>query len=118
MLACPGVTDAVSYGVQIPAADGRAGMAAIVVDARFSLAEFHEHLAGRLPAYACPVLIRMCRVLDLTETFKQKKSGLIRESFDPQRVKDPLFFYDAEAGAYRELDAANYARIVDGSLRL
>jgi fatty-acyl-CoA synthase len=118
ILACPGVADAVSYGVQIPAADGRAGMAALVVGDKFNLAEFHEHLARRLPAYACPVLVRLCQRLDVTETFKQKKSALIREGFDPQLVQDPLFFYDPKAGGYRELDYASYARIVEGSLRL
>ena len=35
---CPGVVDATTYGVEIPGADGRAGMVAIVVDDRFDLA--------------------------------------------------------------------------------
>ena len=34
---CPGVIDATTYGVAIPGADGRAGMAAIVVDESFDL---------------------------------------------------------------------------------
>ena len=81
-------------------------------------AEFGDHLARRLPAYACPVFIRICTTLDTTETFKQKKQELIREGFDPQRVKDQLFFRDPASGAYRPIDAAGYARIVDGSVRL
>ena len=32
---CPGVIEATTYGVEIPGADGRAGMAAIVIDDRF-----------------------------------------------------------------------------------
>ena len=31
---------------------------------------------------------------------------------------DPLFFRDPKSGAYRPIDAADYARIVDGSIRL
>ena len=57
---CPGVIDATTYGVAIPGADGRAGMAALVVDESFDLDQFGDHLSRRLPAYACPVVIRFC----------------------------------------------------------
>ena len=115
---CPGVVEATTYGVEIPGADGRAGMAAIVVDDRFDLGTLQHHLSRRLPAYACPVFVRICATLDNTETFKQKKQELIGEGFDPQRVKDQMFFRDPASGAYLPLDAASYARIVDGSIRL
>lgn len=118
MLDCPGVIDAATYGVTVPGADGRAGMAAIVVDGRFDLSEFFDHISRRLPAYACPVAIRVCAALDTTETFKQKKQELVREGFDPAIVKDPLFFRDEKSGSYRPIDAASYARIVDGTIRL
>ena len=115
---CPGVVDATTYGVEIPGADGRAGMSAIVVDQRFDLAKFADHISRRLPAYACPVMIRICASLDTTETFKQKKHQLVREGFDPRSVADPLFFRDPKSGAYRPVDATNYPRIADGSIRL
>ena len=114
----PGVLDAVTFGVSIPGADGRAGMAAVVVDDRFDLAEFQDRLSLRLPAYACPVIVRFCTALDTTETFKQKKHQLVREGFDPRFVTDPLFFKNPESGAYRPIDAASHARILDGSIRL
>jgi fatty-acyl-CoA synthase len=88
---CPGVLDASTYGVAVPGADGRAGMAALVVDQSFDFGIFAEHLSRRLPAYGLPVYIRLCLVLDATETFKQKKQRLIREGFDPSVVSDPLF---------------------------
>jgi fatty-acyl-CoA synthase len=115
---CPGVVDATTYGVEIPGADGRAGMAAIVIDKRFDLAEFADHVSRRLPAYARPVLIRICAALDTTETFKQKKHELVREGFDPRRVTDPLFFRDPKSGAYRPVDATSYPRLLDSSIRL
>jgi len=115
---CPGVVDATTYGVEIPGADGRAGMAAVVVDDRFDLAEFREGVSRRLPAYARPVMVRFCTALDTTETFKQKKHQLVREGFDPRLVADPLFFRDPKSGAYRPLDAASHASILDGSIRL
>ena len=115
---CPGVAEATTYGVEIPGADGRAGMVAIVIDSRFDLHEFAERLSRRLPAYACPVMIRICTALDSTETFKQKKHELVREGFDPHAVTDPLFFREPKSGAYRPIDAHAYARILDGSIRL
>jgi fatty-acyl-CoA synthase len=113
-----GVAEATTYGVEIPGADGRAGMTAIVIGSGFDLQEFAAHLARRLPAYACPVMIRICAALDSTETFKQKKHELVRDGFDPHHVTDPLFFREPKSGEYRPIDAQAYARILDGSIRL
>jgi fatty-acyl-CoA synthase len=118
ILDCPGVADAVTYGVEIPGAEGRAGMVAIVTNDRFDLEEFRSSLARRLPAYAHPVFVRICTALDVTETFKQKKQGLVRQGFEPELVKAPLFFLDAGSGTYRPFDADTYAYILDGSIRL
>jgi fatty-acyl-CoA synthase len=118
ILECPGVTDATTYGVEVAGADGRAGMVALVADASFDLAEFSEHLARRLPAYACPVFVRLSAALDSTETFKQKKQDLIRSGFDPRVVADPLFFRDPKSGAFLPLDADRYAKVMQGIIRL
>ena len=114
---CPGVLDASTYGVAVPGADGRAGMAALVVDQGFDFGIFAEHLSRRLPVYALPVFVRFCRALDATDTFKQKKQRLIREGFDPSVVGDPLFLRDPATGDYRPIDRAVYARIVEGGIR-
>jgi fatty-acyl-CoA synthase len=112
------VVDAATYGVAISGTDGRAGMAAVVVDDRFDLREFRDHISRRLPAYAHPVFVRICAGLDTTETFKQKKQQLVSEGLDPRLVADPLFFLDAKSAAYLAIDAASYARILDGAIRL
>jgi fatty-acyl-CoA synthase len=118
ILDCPGVIDATTYGVAVHGADGRAGMAAIVTDASFDLAAFRDHLARRLPPYACPVFVRRCAALDNTETFKQKKQDLVRAGFDPRQVADPLFFRDPKSGDFLALDADGYARLLQGAIRL
>jgi fatty-acyl-CoA synthase len=115
---CPGVADATTYGVEIPGADGRAGMTAIVVGDEFDFAKLQDHLSRRLPAYAHPVFVRICAALDTTETFKQKKHQLAREGFDPLLVTDLLFYREPGSGAYRPIKAADHARILDGSVRL
>lgn len=115
---CPGVLDASTYGVAVSGADGRAGMAALVVERRFDFGIFREHLSYRLPRYAVPAFVRLCRALDATDTFKQKKQRLIREGFDPSVVDDPLFLRDPVTGDYHPIDRSVYARIVAGEIRL
>jgi fatty-acyl-CoA synthase len=116
--ACPGVADASVYGVAVPDADGRAGMAALVVDPSFNLAALRAHLCDRLPDYARPLFLRIRSELDLTETFKQKKQQLIAEGYDPARVADALFFNDGDGKGYVPLDQTLFEALKAGRLRL
>ena len=118
LMSVPGVSEATVYGVAVPGHDGRAGMAALVVDAGFALPVLHRHLAARLPAYARPPFIRLQPAIAATETFKQRKAPLVGEGFDPAVVADPLFIEDREAGGYLPLDPAVHARLLAGGLRL
>jgi fatty-acyl-CoA synthase len=118
ILQCPGVVEASSYGVTVPGADGRAGMAALVINAQFDVATLAAELSRRLPAYAQPVALRISAGLVATETFKQKKQQLAQDGFDPGLVCDPLYLRDGATGCYVSLDAARYARVVSGEIRL
>jgi fatty-acyl-CoA synthase len=115
---CPGVAEAVVYGVALPGADGRAGMAAIVATGGFDVASLHCHLAAALPDYARPLFIRVCSAIEATETFKQKKQDLVDDGYNPSRVADPLYFADREADAYVPLSPTVYDRIVRREIRL
>jgi fatty-acyl-CoA synthase len=112
-----GVVDGVVYGICVPGADGRAGMAALVVTAEFDLAAFRAEVAQRLPSYARPVFLRILRTLEATGTFKPRKQELLADGFDPSRISDPLYFDAAGSQHYVPLDAALFARISDGSVR-
>ncbi len=114
----PGVLEANVYGVSVPGAEGRAGMAAIVPGEGFDLQRLHEVVARELPSYAQPLFLRLQPHIDTTGTFKFRKVDLAAEGFDPGVVADPLYFHDPEAGAYVPLDAALYARIAAGEIRL
>jgi fatty-acyl-CoA synthase len=118
ILECRGVVDATTYGVLVPGADGRAGMAAIVTDANFDFTVLRDHLARRLPAYACPVVVRLSAGLDRTETFKQKKQDLIGAGFDPLKITDPMFFRDPKSGNFMPLGAGEFSLISEGAIRL
>jgi fatty-acyl-CoA synthase len=113
---CPGVREAVVYGVRVPGVDGRAGMAALVVEEGFEPEALGRRVAEALPSYARPRFLRLRKELDVTGTFKHRKVELVREGFDPAGVGDPLFFLDPEQG-YVPLDAVLYARITSGEVR-
>jgi len=114
----PGVCGAAVYGVRVPGADGRAGMAALVVNEEFSLGAFREHLAASLPDYAQPLFVRIVPQIEVTETFKLKKHELAEQGYDPQQAAGELYVYERERRAYVALDAATHERIQAGALRL
>lgn len=116
--ACPGVGASAVYGVSVPGAEGRAGMAAIVPEPGFDPAELRAHLARTLPAYARPLFLRIVPALAVTETFKKASHRLAAQGFDPSAIADPLFFDDPTAQAYVPLDPALCERIRGGEVRI
>jgi fatty-acyl-CoA synthase len=114
---CPGVAEAIVYGVVIPGAEGRAGMAAIVANADFDLAELGERIAY-LPDYAQPLFIRICLAFEATGTFKPKKQDLAREGYNPSLTADPIYFNGRAQGAFMRVDITLYERIRGGNVRL
>jgi fatty-acyl-CoA synthase len=118
LTAARGVLDGVVYGVTVPGADGRAGTAALIVDAEFDLAAFRAEVARRLPVYARPVFLRLLQTIESTGTFKPRKQDLVQSGFDPARIEDPLYFDDPRTQAYVPLDAALFAAISAGTVRI
>ena len=116
--AFPGVREASVYGVEVPATEGKAGMAALVADPGFDLAAFRAHLAARLPAYARPLFLRLRDAIDLTATFKHAKGDLAREGYDPALITDPLYFDDPRQKAFVRVSSMLYEHIRRGQLRL
>jgi fatty-acyl-CoA synthase len=114
----PGVTEANVYGVQVQGRDGRAGMAEIVSKDKLDLKNLGQHLEKSLPVYARPLFLRLTGNIEVTGTFKQKKIDLVKEGFDPAVIKDDLFFFDSEKGAFVQLDKPLYERIQSGGVRL
>jgi len=113
-----GIREANVYGVEVPGREGRAGMAAIVSDEDLKLADLRSYLAAHLPDYARPLFLRIRDEIDITATFKQRKIGLMKDGFDPAKIRDTLFFDDPRVRAYVRLDGALYAQIVSGEVRL
>jgi len=116
--ACHGVVDGAVSGVAVPRADGRAGMAALVVASDFDLTAFREGVVARLPEYARPVFLRILPALQVTGTFKPQKQELMVAGFDPEEISDALYFDDRQSEAYVPLDRALFEDIVAGRIRL
>ena len=102
--ACPGVIDAVVFGVSVPQTEGRAGMAAIVADPAFRLDVLRAILCERLPDYARPIFLRLCRRIETTGTFKLAKAELARDGFAANAAGEPCYVDDRAGGRYVLLD--------------
>jgi fatty-acyl-CoA synthase len=116
----PGVSETAVYGVQVPHADGRAGMALVVLQpgAAFDPAAFFAFSEKAVPPYARPLFVRIGAAMDVTGTLKHVKTRLQQEGYAPDVVADPLYFRDDAARAYVPLDADLKRRIDAGELAL
>jgi fatty-acyl-CoA synthase len=115
--AAPGVHEANVYGVAVQGAEGRAGMAALVVGPGFDIKAFGAHIAQDLPSYAQPLFVRVLPAMETTGTFKQRKMDLIADGYDPAKIKGPLYFHDPKRG-YIKLTKAVHDRIVGGLAKI
>jgi len=116
--AFPDVKQASVYGVAVPGADGRAGMAMLVTDHELDLAALRTHLINRLPAYAVPLFLRIRNDIEVTATFKYTKNVFVREAYDPVLISDVIYFNDKEHQAFVRLDKELHDRIQGGEVRL
>ncbi|RDI53020.1 fatty-acyl-CoA synthase [Nocardia mexicana] len=79
------ITQAVVYGVDVPGADGKAGMAAVTLRSGAELdgLAVARQLYDRLPAYAVPLFVRVVDELETTSTFKSRKVELRKQGYTP-----------------------------------
>jgi fatty-acyl-CoA synthase len=112
----PGLEMVNVYGVEVPGADGRAGMAALLMSdgSEFDGAAFFAHVAENLPRYAAPIFARILAEQEMTGTFKIRKVDLVREGFDPGAISDPLYVRDEKAAAYVPVTPEAFAAIQSG----
>jgi fatty-acyl-CoA synthase len=115
----PGLAFANVYGVSVPGTEGRTGMATLTFrdDQRFDPDAFHRYAAQHLPNYSVPTFLRLLPEVEVTGTFKLRKTELKRMGYNPDLVPDPLYYRDAPAGTYRPLTRETFVRINAGELR-
>ncbi|HXU80459.1 MAG TPA: long-chain-acyl-CoA synthetase, partial [Polyangia bacterium] len=117
LLKAPGVEEANVYGVAVQGAEGRAGMAGLVVGDGFDVKAFSKQVFASLPAYAQPVFLRLLPHIETTGTFKYRKMDLVADGFDPEKVHDPLYVRDPEKG-YVTLTKPVYDQLLAGEVRI
>ena len=113
----PGVETANVYGVSVPGADGKAGMASVTTNGYLDYKHLLDRLAAHLPKHAIPVFIREQEEAATTGTFKYRKVDLAKEGFDPETVHDPVWYVDPETGEYVRLTPNQFKKIASGGER-
>jgi fatty-acyl-CoA synthase len=113
-----GIDEVNVYGVEVPNQDGRAGMASLVVNSEFKLDELYQYLSEQLPAYSVPVFIRISPEIEKTGTFKYKKTDLVEEGFNPNKIQDPLYFASGPDSTYIDLDQNMFDKIYSSEVRI
>ena len=111
-----GVLEANVYGVAVPGAEGRAGMASLNVSNSFEIEALAQHVMNELPVYQRPYFVRLQGDMRITGTFKHQKVDYRRESFDPSQIDDALYFLDGDR--YVELDQTLFDAIQCGEKQL
>ena len=88
----PAVESVTVFGVEVPGADGRAGMAAVVLKGgrEFDGASLAKTVYEHLPGYAVPLFVRVVDSLEHTATVKAKKVDLREQGYGAD-VDDPLY---------------------------
>lgn len=112
------IAQAVVYGVEIPGTNGRAGMVTLVPSGnaeqlKKKIPELLTYLKSTLPHYAVPLFIRIKTDLDVTGTFKYKKSDLKKEGFNPDLTDDELFVLLPGEGSYKAIDRIIFNNIIN-----
>ena len=102
----------------MPGCEGRAGMAAIAESDKIDLGSLATSLTNKLPAYARPHFLRLAPELDMTGTYKLKKRDLQQDGFNPEKIKDKLYFLDSKSIKYIPLDSDLHFKISSGQMRL
>ncbi|NJN53112.1 MAG: long-chain-acyl-CoA synthetase, partial [Gammaproteobacteria bacterium] len=106
------------YGVEVPNADGRAGMAAITLAegvSELDMTDFSDFIARELPPYAQPVFVRIQHDIDVTGTFKMVKGDLKKQGYDINAVTDPIYVMKPRANEYERLERGFFAEIKSGT---
>ena len=107
------------YGVDIPATEGKAGMASVALNPgqAFDPEEFSAYVTSNLPGFAQPVFVRIQVDISTTGTFKLVKGALRKQSFHLDQVgDDAIFVMLPRASHYQILDSETYSAVMNGTV--
>jgi citronellyl-CoA synthetase len=105
------------YGVDVSAAEGKAGMVSLALKPGcvFDPVEFSAYVTANLPAFAQPVFVRIQPDMSTTGTFKLVKGELRKQAFHLDQLGDDIVYVQMpRTSHYQLLDQASYESIRDG----
>jgi acyl-CoA synthetase (AMP-forming)/AMP-acid ligase II len=122
----PQIAEVNTYGVEVPHADGRCGMSAIVLAEGVTLDTVNfealaRHVTNALPRYAVPLFLRVTEQLDYTGTLKMQKGRLKREGVDVGAVEgtgDKMYWLTSDGTRYVRFGTGDLAALKGGKIRL
>lgn len=127
----PGIAEANVYGVLVPGYEGRAGCAAIHLDAAheaggLDYADLLRYAREHLPGYAVPVFLRVVKRSSHIHNHKQNKVGLRKEGVDPEKIgseeesgrEDVFLFAKPGADRYEPFGRREWDGLVGREVRL
>ena len=123
-----GIQEATVYGVPVPKKDGRACMAAIVLNHTndhdrsgkpkyidLDLSAFLKYCQSHLPPYAIPLFLRFVDHIEVTATFKHQKLALKQQGIDLKVINDPVFWLNPKTNAYEPFNQNEYGTLVSST---
>jgi len=78
----------------------------------------YQSLSSSLPSYAQPLFLRIKKEIEITGTFKHRKVELVKDGYNPEEIKEPMYFCDHKAQTYLPLDQELYNKIQNKELKL
>ncbi|MBT8149081.1 MAG: long-chain-acyl-CoA synthetase [Gammaproteobacteria bacterium] len=104
------------YGVEVPGAEGKAGMAALTLHpgVEFDPVAFSEFAQRELSAFSRPVFLRLQQAAETTGTFKLLKGNLRKESYHLDQVSEPIYVLKPRSKVYEPLQQDFYNKIIAG----
>ncbi len=111
-----GIEDSNVYGVEVKNTEGRCGMVSFTLlpEMGIDMKKLAAYVMEKLPVYARPYFVRMRSKKDATTTFKQVKTVIQKEGFDPSVISDTLYFLNPKTKEYISLNNDEYSKIQNG----
>merc|ERR1712146_702321 len=112
-------------GVQVPGKDGvqdgRACMVAVTTEdgAELDPTTFATYCRANLPSYSVPLFVRfLAEDINVTGTFKHQKVEYRNQGCDPEKVKEPMWWYNVAKQNFEPYGAEQFASISSGQSKL
>lgn len=100
--------------------EGKAGMAVVLDDpsSPVNMSTLANELKKQgLPSYARPCFIRLTKHIELTGTFKVKKTVFQEEGYDLNRITEDIYYLNQQKQVYEKLTPDIYELILKEKVR-